>query len=163
MSCHPPSQIRGACRSRAHRRLEAVDKFMVIEITRAGSQPSLKIPADRFTGTVRIDPLFTPRANRQAAAISVQFEPGARSAWHVHPVGQTLIVTGGIGRLQRLGGPILEIRQGDVVWIPPGVRHWHGATPATGVTQIAFHERLEGELTEWMEQVSHAQDLGTRP
>jgi quercetin dioxygenase-like cupin family protein len=127
---------------------------MVIEITRAGSQPPPKAPADWFTGTVKIDPLFEPRPNTRAAAMRVKFEPGARTAWHSHPLGQTLIVTGGVGLVQREGGPILEIGPGDVVWIPPGVKHWHGATPTTTMTHIGIHELLDGQVAEWMEKVS---------
>src|SRR5258708_7831171 len=112
-----------------------------MEISRIGSQPSNKGPADWFTGTVRIDPLFQANARGRAAGASVTFEPGARTAWHTHPLGQTLIVTAGCGRVQREGGPVEEIRPGDVVWIPPGVKHWHGAAPTTAMTHVAIQEK----------------------
>lgn len=124
-----------------------------MEIKRVGSQPSGKGPSDYFTGTVRIDPLFESAEPARVAGASVTFEPGARTAWHTHPLGQTLIVTAGIGRAQRLGGPIEEIRPGDVVWFPPGVKHWHGASPTTAMTHIAIQERLDGKTVEWLEQV----------
>ena len=125
-----------------------------MEVTRAGLQPSAKGPAEWFTGTVRIDPLFPARAPARAAGNAVTFEPGARTAWHTHPLGQTLIVTSGFGRVQREGGEIEEIRPGDVVWIPPGERHWHGASPSTAMTHIAIQEALDGKNVEWMEKVS---------
>ena len=128
-----------------------------MEIKRIGSQPSVKGPADWFTGTVRIDPLFEPNASARAGAATVTFEPGARTAWHTHPLGQRLIVTGGCGRAQREGGPIEEIRPGDVVWFPPGVRHWHGAASTTAMTHIAVQEALDGKVVEWMEKVSDEQ------
>lgn len=129
-----------------------------MEIKRAGSQPSQKGPAEWFTGTVRIDPLFQVHADSaRAAGASVTFEPGARTAWHTHPLGQTLIVTSGVGRVQREGGPVEEIRPGDVVWFPPGVRHWHGAAPTTAMTHIAIQEAQDGEVVEWMEHVSNDQ------
>src|ERR1700682_5155974 len=109
-----------------------------MEIKRSGSQPSGKGPAEYFTGSVRIDPLFNPPTPARALGASVTFEPGARTAWHTHPLGQTLIVTSGSGRIQRWGGPIEEIRPGDVVWIPPAEKHWHGASPAPPMTHIAF-------------------------
>lgn len=127
---------------------------MTIEITRAGSQPSAKGPADWFTGTVRIDPLFQPKAPARTAAASVTFEPGARTAWHTHPLGQTLIVTAGCGRVQQAGGPIQEIRPGDVIWFPPGVKHWHGAAPTTAMTHTAIQEQLDGKAVDWLEKVS---------
>jgi quercetin dioxygenase-like cupin family protein len=130
-----------------------------MEIKRAGSQPSTKGHADWFTGTVRIDPLFKTEAPARVAGASVTFEPGARTAWHTHPLGQTLVVTAGFGRVQRWGGPIEEIRPGDVVWIPPGEKHWHGAAPATALTHIAVQEQLDGRMVEWMEQVSDGQYL----
>src|SRR4051794_11423084 len=108
-----------------------------MNITRLGTQASGKGPADWFTGAVRIDPLFQPAAPARAAAASVTFEPGARTAWHTHPLGQTLIVTSGFGRVQRWGGPVEEIRAGDVIWFPPGEKHWHGAAPATAMTHVA--------------------------
>jgi quercetin dioxygenase-like cupin family protein len=129
-----------------------------MNIKRNGSQPSIKGPADWFTGTVRIDPLFL-QANDPARATgaSVTFEPGARTAWHAHPLGQTLIVTAGCGLVQREGGPIEEIRPGDVVWIPLGEKHWHGASPTTSMTHIAIQEQLDGKAAQWMEKVSDEQ------
>jgi len=132
-------------------------KQLNMEITRNGSQASAKGPADWFTGTVRIDPLFQANAPARAAAASVTFEPGARTAWHTHPVGQTLIVTFGVGRAQREGGPIEEIRPGDVVWFPPGLKHWHGAAPTNAMTHIAIQEHLEGKVVDWMEKVTDQQ------
>jgi quercetin dioxygenase-like cupin family protein len=131
-----------------------------MDIRRAGSQPSDKGPADWFTGTVRIDPLFRAPDPARVAGASVTFEPGARTAWHIHPLGQTLIVTAGCGRTQRWGGPVEEIRPGDVVWIEPGEKHWHGGAPTTAVTHIAIQERLNGQAVEWMEKVSDEQYQG---
>ena len=131
-----------------------------MEIKRCGSQASTKGPADYFTGTVRIDPLFNPPDPARAFGASVTFEPGARTAWHTHPLGQTLIVIFGCGRAQRWGGPIEEIRPGDVVWIPPGEKHWHGASPSTAMTHIAIQEQRDGKAVEWMEQVSDEQYQG---
>jgi quercetin dioxygenase-like cupin family protein len=128
-----------------------------MQIKRAGSQPSGKGPADWFTGTVRIDPLFAVTPPAQAAGNAVTFEPGARTAWHTHPLGQTLIITAGAGRVQRLGGPVEDIRPGDVVWFEPGEKHWHGAAPTTAVTHIAIQEALDGKSVEWMEQVTDAE------
>jgi quercetin dioxygenase-like cupin family protein len=128
-----------------------------VEIKRLGSQPSGKGPADWFTGAVRIDPLVNAPAPARAVAASVTFEPGARTAWHTHPLGQNLIVTAGCGWTQRWGGPVEEIRPGDVVWIPPGEKHWHGATPAMGMTHIAIQEQLDGKVVEWLEHVSDEQ------
>jgi quercetin dioxygenase-like cupin family protein len=128
-----------------------------MEIKRNGSQPSVKGPADWFTGTVRIDPLFQPTAPARTAAASVTFEPAARTAWHTHPLGQTLIVTAGCGWAQRWEGPLEEIRPGDVIWFPPGEKHWHGASPTTAMTHIAIQESLEGKVVEWMEKVSDEQ------
>jgi quercetin dioxygenase-like cupin family protein len=125
-----------------------------MRITRNGSQASGKGPADWFTGMVRVDPLFQPQEPARTAAASVSFEPGARTAWHTHPLGQTLIVTSGVGRAQSEGGPVEEIRPGDVVWFPPGVKHWHGASPTVAMTHIAIHEALDGKVVEWMEKVS---------
>jgi len=130
---------------------------MNIEIKRAGSQPSSKGPADWFTGAVRIDPLFSAHDPARAASASVTFEPGARTAWHTHPLGQTLIVTAGLGWVQCEGGPIEEIRPGDVVWFPPGLKHWHGASPTTALTHIAIHEQLNGKAVDWLEKVSDEQ------
>jgi quercetin dioxygenase-like cupin family protein len=128
-----------------------------MEIKRNGSQPSSRGPADWFTGTVRIDPLFAAPAPARVNGTSVTFEPGARTAWHTHPLGQTLVVTAGCGRVQREGEPIREIRPGDVIWFPPGEKHWHGAGPATAMTHIAIQENLDGKAVDWMEQVSDAQ------
>jgi quercetin dioxygenase-like cupin family protein len=132
-----------------------------MKITRVGSQPSAKGPADWFTGTVRVDPLFQANAPARAASASVTFEPGARTAWHTHPLGQRLIVTAGCGRAQRWGGPIEEIRPGDVVSFEPDEKHWHGAAPTTAMTHIAIQEQLDdGKVVEWMEKVSDEQYLG---
>src|SRR6266516_1003133 len=120
-----------------------------MEIKRSGSQPSAKGPADWFTATVRIDPLFDAPVPARAAGASVTFEPAARTAWHTHPLGQTLIVTSGFGWVQREGGPIEEIRPGDVVWFPPGLKHWHGASPTTAMTHSASQEALNGNAVEW--------------
>jgi quercetin dioxygenase-like cupin family protein len=128
-----------------------------MEITRAGSQPSTKGPSDWFSGTVRIDPLFQPKDPARAAAASVTFEPGARTAWHTHPLGQTLIIVSGVGWVQREGGPIEEVRPGDIVWFPPGLKHWHGATAKTAMTHIAIQEALNGKMVDWMEKVTEEQ------
>jgi quercetin dioxygenase-like cupin family protein len=128
-----------------------------MEIKRAGSQPSNQGPADWFTGAVRIEPLMQPIAPARAAGARVTFEPGARTAWHTHPLGQTLIVTAGCGRAQREGGPIEEIRPGDVIWFPPGEKHWHGAAPATALTHLAIQEQLDGKAVDWLEKVSDEQ------
>jgi quercetin dioxygenase-like cupin family protein len=128
-----------------------------MEVTRAGSQPSTRGPADWFTGTVRIDPLFQAPAPARAAGAAVTFEPGARTAWHTHPLGQTLYVISGVGRVQAKGGPIREIRPGDVVWIPPGEKHWHGASPTNAMTHIAMQESLDGSHITWMEHVTDAE------
>ncbi len=130
---------------------------MTLEIKRSGSQPSGKGPVEYFTGTVRIDPLFAAADPARAVGASVTFEPGARTAWHTHPLGQTLIVTAGSGRAQRWGGPIEEIRPGDVIWFAPGEKHWHGAATTTAVTHIAIQERLDGKTVDWMEKVSDEQ------
>jgi quercetin dioxygenase-like cupin family protein len=128
-----------------------------MNITRSGSQPSSKGSAEYFTGAVRIDPLFEAPDPACAVGTSVTFEPGARTAWHSHPLGQTLIVTAGCGRVQRWGGPIEDIRPGDVIWFEPGEKHWHGATATTAITHIAIQERLDGKTADWMEQVSDEQ------
>jgi quercetin dioxygenase-like cupin family protein len=128
-----------------------------MQMRRSGSQPSGKGPADYFTGTVRIDPLFQAPDPARVSGASVTFEPGARTAWHTHPLGQTLIVTVGCGWAQRAGGPIEEIRPGDVVWFTPGEKHWHGATPTTAMTHIAIQEVLNGKAVDWMEKVSDEQ------
>ena len=131
-----------------------------MEIKRSGSQPSTQGSAEYFTGTVRIDPLFQPKEPARTLGASVTFEPGARTAWHTHPLGQILIVTAGCGRVQRWGGPIEQIRPGDVVWFSPGEKHWHGATPTTAMTHIALVEELDGKAADWMEKVSDEQYQG---
>ena len=128
-----------------------------MDITRSGSQHSRKGPAEYFTGTVRIDPLFQANDPARAVGASVTFEPGARTAWHTHPLGQMLIVTAGCGRAQRWGGPVEEIRPGDVIWFAPGEKHWHGAAPTTTITHIAIQERLAGKTVDWKELVSDEQ------
>jgi len=128
-----------------------------MKITRIGSQPSSKGPEDWFAGAVRIDPLFQPNDARRAAAALVTFEPGARTAWHTHPLGQTLIVTSGCGWVQREGGSVEEIHPGDLVWFEPNEKHWHGATPTTGMTHIAIQENLNGKVVDWMEKVTDEQ------
>ena len=128
-----------------------------MDIRRAGSQPSRKGPEDWFTGTVRIDPLFDRSEPARVSGASVTFEPGARTAWHTHPLGQTLIVTAGAGRVQQWGGPMQEIRPGDIVWFPAGEKHWHGAAPATAMTHIAVQEQLDGKAVDWLEHVSDEQ------
>jgi len=128
-----------------------------MDIKRNGSTPSGVGPAEWFTGKVRIDPLFSPNYARRAAAATVTFEPGARTAWHTHPLGQTLIVTAGLGLVQREGGPIEEIRPGDVVWFEPGEKHWHGASPKNAMTHIAMQEQLDGKVVDWMEHVTDTQ------
>jgi quercetin dioxygenase-like cupin family protein len=135
----------------------AEERTGTMEIKRAGSQPSGKGPEEYFTGSVRIDPLNSPPEPARVSMALVTFEPGARTAWHTHPLGQTLIVTAGCGWVQREGGPIEEIRPGDVVWFPPGEKHWHGATPTAAMTHIAVQERLDGKAVDWMEQVSDEQ------
>ncbi len=128
-----------------------------MKITRSGAHPSAKGPSDWFTGTVRIDPLFLPSGEARAAGNAVTFEPGARTAWHTHPLGQTLLVTFGRGLVQREGGPVEEVRAGDVVWFEPGEKHWHGAAATTAMQQIAVQESLDGVAVVWLEQVSDAE------
>jgi len=128
-----------------------------IRITRSGSQPSAKGPPEHFTGSARVDPLFSANTPSHTSGGSVTFQPGARTAWHRHPLGQTLIVTAGRGWVQQWGGQVEEIRQGDVVWIPSGVKHWHGATASASLTHIAIQESLNGKTVEWMEKVSDEQ------
>ena len=128
-----------------------------MEIKRIGSQPSAKGPADWFTGTVRIDPLIQAPDPAMVQAAVVTFEPGARTAWHTHPLGQTLIVTAGCGWARREGGLVEEIRPGDVVWISPGEKHWHGASPTTAMTHIAIQESINGKAVEWLEHVTDDQ------
>jgi quercetin dioxygenase-like cupin family protein len=128
-----------------------------LEIKRPGTQPSGSGPAEYFTGAVRIDPLFQAAAPGRAVGAHVTFEPGARTAWHTHPLGQTLLVTAGCGRAQRWGGSIEEIRPGDVVSFPPGEKHWHGASPTTGMSHVAIQEQLDGKVVDWLETVSDEQ------
>jgi quercetin dioxygenase-like cupin family protein len=128
-----------------------------MNIIKSGSQPSGRAPAEYFTGTVRVDPLIQADAPARIFVANVTFEPGARTAWHTHPLGQTLIVTAGCGLVQRWGGPIEQIRPGDVVWFPPAEKHWHGATPTTAMTHIAIVEHLDGKSADWMEKVSDEQ------
>ena len=131
-----------------------------MDIKRSGSQPSGKGPADWFTGSVRIDPLFEAPEPARVRGAMVTFDPGARTAWHTHPFGQTLIVTSGLGWAQRLEGPVEEIRPGDVVWFSPGEKHWHGATLTTAMTHIAIQEAMNGEAVEWMEKVTDEEYQG---
>jgi quercetin dioxygenase-like cupin family protein len=128
-----------------------------MDIKRSGSEPSRRGPTENFTGSVRIDPLFQAPDPARVGGASVTFEPGARTAWHTHPLGQTLIVINGCGWVQREGGSVEEIRPGDVVWIPPGEKHWHGATPTTAMTHIAIQEMSDGKNGGWLEKVSDAQ------
>jgi quercetin dioxygenase-like cupin family protein len=130
-----------------------------MQLHRNGSRPSARGPAEYFTGAVRIDPLNTAPEPSRVSVASVTFEPGARTAWHTHPLGQTLIVTAGVGWTQCESEPIVEIRAGDVIWCPPGHRHWHGATPTTAMTHIAIQEALDGRVVDWMEQVADAEYL----
>ena len=129
-----------------------------MEIIKNGTQPSVKGPEDWFTGNVRIDPIFSQKENiTKAAAALVTFEPGARTAWHTHPAGQTLIITSGLGLVQKEGGPIEEVGPGDVVWFPPNEKHWHGASPNKAMSHMAIQEEVGGELVKWMEKVSDEQ------
>jgi quercetin dioxygenase-like cupin family protein len=129
----------------------------MMKITRSGTQPSAKGPADYFTGAVRVDPVFPVNDPSRVSAGHVTFEPGARSAWHTHPLGQTLIITSGLGWVQQEGGPIEEVRTGDVIWFPPGLKHWHGASPTNGMSHYAIQETLNGKNVEWLEKVTDAQ------
>lgn len=128
-----------------------------MEITKLAAKPSVKGPADWFTGNVRIDPLFDANESRRAASATVTFEPGARTAWHTHPLGQTIIITFGLGWVQREGGQVEEVRPGDVVWFEPGEKHWHGASANNGMSHIAIQENLNGKVVDWMEHVTDAQ------
>jgi len=128
-----------------------------MEIIQAGSRPTRRGPKESFTGTVWQDPIITPQAPMRIVSSRVAFEPGARTAWHTHPLGQTLYVIAGVGRFQSKGGPIREIRPGDVVWISPGEKHWHGGSPTTGMVHIAIQESLDGSHVNWMEQVTDAE------
>ncbi|ASL26521.1 (R)-mandelonitrile lyase [Azotobacter chroococcum] len=134
----------------------------MVKVTRVGTQPSTQGPAEYFTGAVRIDSRFQGSAPARVGGGIVTFEPGARTAWHTHPLGQTLIVTAGVGLVQQEGDSVQEIKPGDVVWIPPGVKHWHGATATTGMTHIAIAESLDGKAADWLEKVSDEQ-YGNRP
>ena len=131
-----------------------LNKNTIMEIIRIGSQPSVKGPEDWFTGPVRIDYICQPNEHRRTSAATVTFEPGARTAWHTHPLGQTLIVTVGVGLAQREGGPIEEIHPGDIVWFEPNEKHWHGASPTIAMTHIAMQEQLNGKVVDWMEKVT---------
>ena len=131
-----------------------------MQITKIGSQPSGKGPDDWFTGAVRIDPLFNPNHSRRAAAALVTFEPGARTAWHTHPLGQTLIIVSGIGWVQHQGGAIEEVHPGDIIWFEANEKHWHGATATNGMSHIAIQENLNGKVVDWLEKVSDAQYSG---
>ncbi|UFZ05668.1 cupin domain-containing protein [Bradyrhizobium ontarionense] len=126
----------------------------MVDVYLAGSRPTRRAAAESFTGTVWQDPIITPQAPARVASARVGFEPGARTAWHTHPLGQTLYVIQGVGRVQAKGGPVREIKAGDVVWIPPGEKHWHGAAPSTGMVHVAMHESLNGEHVTWMEHVT---------
>jgi quercetin dioxygenase-like cupin family protein len=128
-----------------------------VDLSRNGSRPSTKGPAEYFTGSVRVDPLFSPKAPSRTSGAYVTFEPGARSAWHTHPAGQTLVVTAGTGWVQEAGSQKKEIKPGDVIWCPPGVKHWHGATATTGMTHLALTDSLDGKNVNWMEQVTEEQ------
>jgi quercetin dioxygenase-like cupin family protein len=139
--------------------IQLAKKEIALEIKRVGTRPSGKGSDEYFTGAVRVDPLFDAPDPARVVGASVTFEPGARTAWHTHPLGQTLIVTSGVGRVQREGGPVEEIRPGDVVWISPGERHWHGAGPTTAMTHVAIQEKLDGKAVDWMEKVSDEQYL----
>jgi quercetin dioxygenase-like cupin family protein len=147
----------GILRARTGAPATQEQKFNML-IKKIGSQPSVKAPAEYFTGTVRIDPLFDAHPPARVSGGSVTFEPGARNAWHTHPLGQILIINAGCGWVQREGGPVEEVHPGDVIWIPPGEKHWHGATPTTAMTHIAIQEQVDGQpLVGWMEKVSDDQ------
>ena len=128
-----------------------------MDIKRGGSQPSVRGPAEYFTGVVRIDAPFRGAGEARVNGATVTFEPGARTNWHTHPLGQTLLVTSGLGRVQREGGPVQEVRPGDIVWFEPGEKHWHGAAPAVSLTHIAINEALDGRAVDWLEPVTDAQ------
>ena len=135
----------------------AAQADQAVTVTRAGSQPSSVGSAEYFTGAVRVDSRFQGSEPARVGGGTVTFEPGARTAWHSHPLGQTLIVTAGVGAVRQWGGPIQEIKPGDIVWIPPGVKHWHGAAATTGMSHIAIAEALDGKTVTWMEQVTEEQ------
>ena len=153
------NQARAAAESGAPPVTSSEDS-QTISITRSGSQPSAKGPAEYFTGSVRVDPLFKPKNPSRTSGALVTFEPGARAAWHTHPLGQTLIVTSGLGRAQHEGGPVEEICPGDIIWFPAGEKHWHGAAPTTAMTHIAIAEQLDGKVVEWLEKVTDEQYQG---
>ncbi len=132
----------------------SAEEPQIVQVTKIGTQASVKGPAENFTGNVRVDSPFKGSGSARVGGAFVTFEPGARTAWHTHPLGQTLIVTAGAGRVQYWNGPVQEIRQGDTVWIPPGVKHWHGAFEQTAMTHIAIAESLDGKVVDWMEKVS---------
>ncbi len=156
-----PTTPRPAPAASASRSNAAAQGRHEVVITRGGSQPSRRGPPESFTGPVRIDWLFQATEPSRASGAYVTFEAAARTAWHTHPLGQVLIVTAGSGRVQRWGGPVEEIRPGDVVWIPPGQKHWHGASPSTAMTHIAITEHLDGKVVDWMEKVNDEQYGGT--
>jgi quercetin dioxygenase-like cupin family protein len=137
--------------------LASAEEDAAVKVTRIGTQASAKGPADYFTGTVRVDSPFQGEAPARVGGALVTFEPGARTAWHTHPLGQTLIVTAGAGRVQHWNGPVQEIHPGDIVWIPPNVKHWHGAGPAGAMSHIAIAESLDGKPVAWLEKVSDEQ------
>jgi quercetin dioxygenase-like cupin family protein len=134
-----------------------LNKENSMDIHLAGSRPTRRAPQEYFTGTVLQDPIIAAEAPARIVATRVSFEPGARTAWHSHPLGQTLYVISGVGRVQSKGGPVREIRPGDVVWIPPGEKHWHGGSPANSMTHLAMQESLDGNYATWMEQVTDAE------
>jgi len=136
---------------------EQTQRRLSMDIKRSGSEASRKGSAEWFTGAVRIDPLFQAPEPARASGGQVTFEPGARTAWHTHPLGQTLIITSGLGWVQREGGPVEEVRPGDIVWFPPGEKHWHGASVSTAMTHIAIQESLNGKNVDWLEKVSDEQ------
>jgi quercetin dioxygenase-like cupin family protein len=146
-----------AAKPAASEKPTAQPRNATMEITRNGSQPSRKGPTEYFTGSVRIDPLFQAPEPARVTSASVTFEPGARTAWHTHPLGQTLIITSGLGWVRRAGGQTEEVRPGDVVWFSPGEKHWHGASPATALTHIAIQEKKDGKVVDWMEKVTDEQ------
>jgi quercetin dioxygenase-like cupin family protein len=148
---------RGAASGSGPPKAVSSEDSRTMKITRSGSQPSRQAPAEYFTGSVHIDPLFPANAPSRTSGASVTFEPGARSAWHTHPLGQTVIVTAGTGWVQQEGREKQEIKPGDVIWIPPGVKHWHGATATNGMTHIAIQEQVDGKNVDWMEKVSDEQ------
>lgn len=158
-----PADTADTAQAASGRASEPDARSEAIRIARRGQQPSSQGSAEYFTGSVRIEPLFEAKDRSRTSGGSVTFEPGARTAWHTHPLCQTLIVTAGTGRVQRWGDPVEEIRSGDIVWIPPGQKHWHGASPATGMTHIAIQEYSGGKNVDWMEQVSDEQYKAVTP